>query len=74
MNNKERVQYILSEMKLLDPNEKGLLFNMFFAQEKKMMKGSRKKYFGSVKVDREITDQDIESGLYKPNADDILKD
>lgn len=69
----EIIKKILIEMKLLTPSEKGKLFSLFFAQERAQMKGSRKELRDSVKLDRELTDEDIESVLYNPNPDDLIK-
>ena len=69
----EKIQHILNEMKQLDPFEKGRLFSLFFAQEKSEMKGDRRELRDSIKFDKQITDEDIESILYNPTIDDIIK-
>ena len=69
----KNIEHILSEIKQLTPSEKGKLFSMFLAQEKSEVKGSRKDLYGSAKINKELTDEDINSCLYNPNLDDILK-
>ena len=69
----EKIKYILNEMMTLTPLEKGKLFSLFLVQERTQIKGSRKELRDSVKLDRELTDEDIESSLYNPNLDDLLK-
>ena len=69
----EKIEKLLEQIQELTPAEKGQLFSLFLVKEKEQMKGSRKDLFGSVKMDKEISDEDIESCLYNPNLDDLLK-
>ena len=69
----KKIEYILSEIKQLTPFEKGKLFSLFLLQEKSEMKGSRKELRDSIKWSKEITDEDIQSCLYNPNLDDIIR-
>ena len=69
----EKIEKLLEQIKELTPAEKGQLFSLFLVKEKEQMKGSRKELRDSVKLDRELTDEDIGSSLYNPNPDDFLK-
>ena len=69
----EKIEKLLEQIVELTPAEKGQLFSLFLIKEKEQMKGSRKELCDSVKLDRELTDEDIESCLYNPNLDDLLK-
>ncbi len=69
----EKLQYLLDQMKLLTPNEKGKLFSLFLVQEKNDMKGQREELFGSVKTTKELSDNDIKSVFFNPNLDDLIK-
>lgn len=69
----EKLEQLLEQIKLLSPVDKGKLFSLFFIKEREQMKGSRKELFGSVKVEKELTEDDFKSGLYNPNLDDFLK-
>ena len=53
------IQNLIKQIKILSPKEKGLLFSMFFVEESKEKTIQRKDLFGSVKLDKEITDEDI---------------
>ena len=65
----EKIKYILSEIKQLNPFEKGKLFSLFFLQEKSEFKGSRKDLKDSIKWE----DDEIQLYRYKFDPDDLLK-
>ena len=69
----EKIEKLLEQIVELTPAEKGQLFSLFLIKEKEQIKGSRKELRDSVKLDKELTDEDIESSLYNPNLDDLLK-
>lgn len=68
MSNKE-LELLAEQIVRLNPFEKGRLFSLFLTKEKEKKTGSRKDLYGSVKLDREITDEEIESILYKSKFD-----
>lgn len=69
----EKIEKLVEQISELTPAEKGQLFSLFLLKEKEQMKGSRKDLRDSVKLDKEITDENIEACLYNPNLDDLLK-
>ena len=68
MINKE-IEFLADQIVKLSPSEKGILFSLFLTKEKGKKTGNRKDLYGSVKLDRELTDEDIESILYKSEFD-----
>lgn len=68
MTNNE-LEFLADQIVKLNPFEKGRLFSLFLTKEKEKKTGSRKDLYGSVKLDREITDEEIESILYKSKFD-----
>ena len=68
MTNKE-IEFLADQIVKLSPSEKGTLFSLFLTKEKGKKTGNRKDLYGSVKLDRELTDEDIESILYKSEFD-----
>lgn len=69
----EKISHILDEIKQLNPAEKGELFRLFLVEEKKNMKGSRKELFGTARIGKELSEEEIKSCLYNPDINDLLK-
>ena len=70
---KEKLEELANKIVKLTPNDKGLFFSIYFAKEKDQMTGKRSDLRGSIKLDKELTDEEIESCLYNPNIDDLIK-
>lgn len=68
MTNNE-LEFLANQIVKLSPSEKGRLFSLFLAKEKEHKTGKRTDLRDSVKLDKEITDEDIESILYKSKFD-----
>ena len=72
MTNQE-LEFLVNQIVKLSPPEKGRLFSLFLAKEREHKTGKRTDLRDSVKLDGELSDKDIESILYKPNIDDLMK-
>ncbi len=65
----KEIENLVNQIGQLNPNDKGKLFSLLFYKEREKKTGKRKELYGSVKLDKEFTDEDIESILYKSKFD-----
>ena len=71
---KEIFENIANQINKLNPSEKGYLMSLVLLNEKKNMKGDRRKFFGVLSsYANSIADEEIEETSYNPNLDKLIE-